>query len=44
MVQNSYNFQIKPVIQEVFKLEHLPAAYEELNKGSTRGKIVVDHS
>ena len=37
-------FQIRPIIQEVFKLEHLIAGYEAMEKGNLSGKIVVDHS
>ena len=35
--------KIKSVIQEEFKLEHLPAAYEMVEKGNLRGKVVVNH-
>ena len=37
-------FQIRPIIQEVFKLEHLIAGYEAMEKGNLSGKIVVDHT
>ena len=36
--------KVKAVVQEVFKLDHLPAAYEKVAKGNLNGKIVVDHS
>jgi len=36
--------KIRPIIQEVFKLEHLIAGYEAMEKGNLSGKIVVDHS
>merc|ERR1712223_526153 len=37
------NGKIRPIIQEVFKLEHLIAGYEAVEKGNLNGKIVVDH-
>lgn len=37
------NGKICPIIQEVFKLEHLVAGYEAVEKGNLNGKIVVDH-
>ena len=33
--------QIKPTIQQVFDLEQLPLAYETMNKGHLRGKVVI---
>ncbi len=36
--------KIRPIVQEEFKLENLPAAYERIDKGHLVGKIVVNHS
>lgn len=33
--------KVKPVIDEVFELEHAPEAYQKLRTGRARGKIVV---
>ena len=35
-------FQIKPVIQEEFGMSRIPEAFQKLQKGSSRGKIVID--
>lgn len=37
-----WDFQIKPVIDQVFKYEELPAAYEKVMKKKGRGKTIVD--
>lgn len=36
--------KINPIIQEVYKLEHLVAGYEAMERGNLSGKIVVDHT
>lgn len=43
-VQRFFIFlQLKPVIQEVFSYSDMPAAYEAIESGSARGKIVVNY-
>jgi NADPH:quinone reductase-like Zn-dependent oxidoreductase len=34
--------KIQPVVQEVFKFDSLPSAYQKLKEGHARGKIVID--
>lgn len=36
------NNQLIPVVQEVYSFKDLPKAYEKVDKGHLRGKIVVD--
>ena len=36
--------KIIPLIQETFKLDDLPSAYDKVSQGSLRGKIVLDHN
>ena len=43
-VKNVRFFQVRPIIQEEYKLDHLPAAYETVDKGNLRGKVVIRHS
>lgn len=37
-----FSLQIRPVIHKVFKFEEMSEAFETLEKGHLRGKIVVD--
>ena len=36
--------KIIPIIQEAFKLDDLPNAYDKVAQGNLRGKIVLDHN
>jgi len=36
--------KIIPIIQETFKLDDLPSAYDKVSQGNLRGKIVLDHN
>ena len=39
---NVFYFQIKPVIQDEFKMSNVPEAFQKLQKCGSRGKIVID--
>lgn len=36
------NFQIKPVISDVYPFQGLPTAYEKVQQGPIIGKVVID--
>lgn len=41
---DTVHFQIRPIIDKVFKMEDLISAYEHVKKGRKRGKTIIDFS
>lgn len=35
-------FQIRPVVEKVFRFDELPSAFEKVVQGRARGKVVVE--